>query len=340
MRKRDAKRLLKRLVAGLEDSYDLIYVDYRDELNEKQVNAIVEGDTETLFDDLDSDWEYQSRHAGSTYVIEQITTEEEREALEQHDLIDELREAIEEREDGSWMHQLIGHTSDPLLRVCLADEDADLSFHEVSVDQFLTRTGLPDTEHNRKTAAEVIANASPEYSVNLLYALVTVDLKKLYDLPEDVTQVWITNPDIWMGSPFSGSGYCESFEGRILVKREDLHTDKSAFGYGWQDVVGQTWQTKDSDLFPVPPEGWYMQCGAHVRTDTPPWERCWLFVEDNPSWEDDPAVLAPYIHLHRGDDADEALDENHEAMPSMDIHPLDWWRENGPDKMKERFTDA
>lgn len=56
--------------------------------------------------------------------------------------------------------------------------------------------------------------------------------------------------------------------------------------------------------------------------------RCHLFIEHDDNG---------YAHLHRGDVADEALDESHEAEPSGKIHTLAWWRINGPQAMKDRF---
>ncbi len=68
---------------------------------------------------------------------------------------------------------------------------------------------------------------------------------------------------------------------------------------------------------------------------------CHLFVERNDSLDGaDPkyaATLAPYVHLHRGDEADEILDESHEARPSGHLANLSTWRAYGPYAMRVRF---
>lgn len=64
---------------------------------------------------------------------------------------------------------------------------------------------------------------------------------------------------------------------------------------------------------------------------------CHLFVEPNPAFEDLPG-LAEYIHLHRGDEVDERLDEDHEAAPSGRKANLLTWQTYGPLAMRERFT--
>lgn len=62
---------------------------------------------------------------------------------------------------------------------------------------------------------------------------------------------------------------------------------------------------------------------------------CHLFVEPNGEGPE----FAEYIHLHRGDDADERIDESHEAKPSGFIASLDAWKVFGPSMMRERFVN-
>lgn len=65
---------------------------------------------------------------------------------------------------------------------------------------------------------------------------------------------------------------------------------------------------------------------------------CHLFVEPNEALGEAQSGIALFIHLHRGDEADEALDESHEAKPSGMKATLATWRAYGPPKMRERFT--
>lgn len=64
---------------------------------------------------------------------------------------------------------------------------------------------------------------------------------------------------------------------------------------------------------------------------------CHLFVEPNDVDVED--GIAPYVHLHRGDDADEAIEESHQAQPSGLLATLDVWKQFGPPAMRVRFTD-
>lgn len=65
---------------------------------------------------------------------------------------------------------------------------------------------------------------------------------------------------------------------------------------------------------------------------------CHLFVEPNDVEPIEGMTFADYIHLHRGDDADNALDESHEAKPSGMLANLNTWKAYGPPEMKERFV--
>lgn len=62
---------------------------------------------------------------------------------------------------------------------------------------------------------------------------------------------------------------------------------------------------------------------------------CHLFVEANDD-DDVEQGAADYVHLTRGDEADERF-EDHEAKPSGLIATLDTWRIFGPSAMRERF---
>lgn len=66
---------------------------------------------------------------------------------------------------------------------------------------------------------------------------------------------------------------------------------------------------------------------------------CHLFIEENYVEPGNPHGYAPYVHLHRGDEADEAIDESHEATPSGMKATLDTWKACGPVEMRQRFDD-
>ena len=77
------------------------------------------------------------------------------------------------------------------------------------------------------------------------------------------------------------------------------------------------------------------------RTTEPLYEKCadcHLFVEPNDVDPIEGWTLAPYVHLHRGDAADEAIEETHEAKPSGMKANVATWKAYGPIAMRQRFT--
>lgn len=66
-----------------------------------------------------------------------------------------------------------------------------------------------------------------------------------FDVDEELIDA-LTSPTIILGNPFTGAYSDAVFEDcSIIVKRSDLKTDKSAFGYGADEVFGG-YSLKDS----------------------------------------------------------------------------------------------
>lgn len=80
----------------------------------------------------------------------------------------------------------------------------------------------------------------------------------------------------------------------------------------------------------------YALCSGHLENGDP----CPFFVDANSAFRDSTPEhpLAEFIHLTRGDASDNELDD-HEPIPG-EMHELSWWREHGPDRVKERFTEV
>lgn len=96
------------------------------------------------------------------------------------------------------------------------------------------------------------------------------------------------------------------------------------------DATREEWEAALDQVF-IEPD--YILCAGHTEEGVP----CPFFVEVNSNHELDGDNIAPWIHLTRGDEADESLDD-HEAVPG-EVHPLSYWREHGPERVKERFVN-
>lgn len=250
---RNLTTLATAVIAGLDASYNLVFVDQGDQLTDEQVEAIVENDFPKLFE-LTEQFESDARDASlreivTAAVAETIQAWENEDDADYSQLADEfeltdewesVNEAVTERDNSDWLRQLAAATPDVLLRINVFNEDDAYDHEAVAPEAALVKVGLPVTASNVATMAETLANASPEFSVLLGYWIVGADVEDLHAMTSDATQVQIVNPHLYLGNPFAGSGFISevAFEGTVTVKREDLHTDKGAFGYGVDDLYG------------------------------------------------------------------------------------------------------
>lgn len=246
-------QLADAIIENLDAKYDLVYVGYRDEPSDEQAAAIVSGDMDAFWEST-QEWESDQRWESCKQIIEDETRTVLRsweaatdvdftylaEALPGTDEYDRIRFEIEERDSGDWVRELIGGHR-VLLRISVIDEDHGYSFEEVKARRVLKDVGLKATKENVKAVDYALANASPEYSVLMGFWIVSADLADIYDLPnEPDAEVEITDPYLYLGNPFVGSGFIteESLSGTVRVKRGDLKTDKDAFGYAVDEVYG------------------------------------------------------------------------------------------------------
>lgn len=246
------KKLADEIIERLDKSYDLVYVDYRDQLTDTQVSALVRGD-----EWLDESWDFESesKYESAKREIDDLASDVIREWSDEADAdLDFIRDAfrhseewdrvrfeIEERDDGSWVKRLVDLTPNVILRINVIDEDHGYAFQDVAPERVLVDLGvpLPATKANFETVEQVLLETSPEFSVLLGYWIVGADVSDLYELP-GVDDVEIVNPYLYLGNPFTGSGFISErpLEATVRVKRDDLRTDKDAFGYSVDKIYG------------------------------------------------------------------------------------------------------
>jgi hypothetical protein len=246
-------QLADEIIKRLDKSYDLVYVDYRDQLTDTQASALVRGNEGWL----DESWEFESesKYESAKQLIDDLAREVIDEWGDEADadltfVLDAFKDDVEEwsrvrfevedRDTGAWVEQLVRQTPSVLLRIGAIDEDHAYSFEQVTADRVLKDLGLPATRANVKTVGYVLANATPEYSVLMGYWIVGADLSSIYELAHDVKEVEIVNPYLYLGNPFAGSGFIseQPIEGVVRVRREDLRTDRNAFGYAVGEIYG------------------------------------------------------------------------------------------------------
>src|SRR5664280_1152671 len=253
---RTATDLANAMIDDLDKTYELVYVTYDDTLTDEQVGHVVRGDMEALWESL-AEWEDETSWDSVEQIIAELKASVIRgwenendvdysnlaDAFDGSDEWERVRYEIEERNTGDWIKRLVRQTGQVLLRIPIdtIDEDNAFCFQEVEPAGGLGRIGVAHTKDNRSEVSYGLANASPEVSVLMGYWIVGADVEALYDLPIDGdAQVEITDPYIYLGNPFAGSGFVSEkpLTGTVRLSRADLRTDKDAFGYSINDIYG------------------------------------------------------------------------------------------------------
>lgn len=253
MPQRTVKRLAKAVIAELDPTYTLIYVQQGDRLSDKQVNALVQGDGEALWDES-AEFECQNRDDATDDVLKRVSadvirgweTDDDRDYGElrarflDSERAFEIRELIAERDDSTWMRDLADQTPAVLLRITAIEEDDAFAFVPVTPQQVLATVGLEADAHNVAVVATVLDNTSPEFSVLMGYWIVGADVRELFDLPADTQEVDIINPYLYLGNPVMGHGYVSDapLHGTVRIKGADLRTDEQAYGYSINTIYG------------------------------------------------------------------------------------------------------
>ncbi|MEU0529176.1 hypothetical protein [Amycolatopsis tolypomycina] len=247
------------VIGELDETYRLIDIYPGQEMPADVVAAIVRGGNvwETTGGERLNDWASDELWTRGYEVVDELAKEIiarwEREDDADHSGLrgewdyseerDNARTEVSERDNSPWYSALVYAHGKVLLRVIIRamDEDAGLSFTPTTPKQFLDLLGFDHTPHNLECAAEVVGNASPEYTVIMGYALLGVELSELDKLPDDEdAAIELCDPHVWLGSAFTGSGWCseEAFTGTLMVRRGEVLTDDDAFGCSWDKVVG------------------------------------------------------------------------------------------------------
>lgn len=235
------KELTAKIDELLEDEYDLIHLDYDDELSEEQTRALANGHWDEFWP-LIWDWEGEARYYGATCEAEQLMRELESDNPELLDAIDEHRDELEEyardiimgRDSGEWLDQLINNT-DPLdcMLPLIGEDEAEWGEERNPLD-ILKALGVAETPENVELAEELINEATTELGMAwVVFPMKLRDLMKTNNEPLAVDEAIVC-----YGNPFTGGYWSVVFKGhKINTHRSEIMFDGS-WGYPFQEVYG------------------------------------------------------------------------------------------------------
>ena len=230
----------------------LTYVSYDDRLSDEQVDAYLSGDFETLYGGME-EWESDQRYEYAKNEINEllaaIGSEDfpDFDSLEPEDA-DELRWAIEEKDESDPIRDLARNTLDQLFRVTIARpnrawyifDDAEYAKAQAWVAGQLYGVGVP-----LLPAARIAGDLLNEcgdwiHDGHTLDVIWHGDIETVAGVKEG-DRLTFTDPHILLLDRMNGSGYEEQIDFEVTVEvGEDRipHLDRTGWGYGWDDVAG------------------------------------------------------------------------------------------------------
>jgi len=235
MTEASVEALYAEVLGRLNKTYTLFYVSQGDQLSDDQVAMLVKGDILGVEEQMD-DWLSDNRYEAAMYAIKEVTTEGERVALA--DMLDDLRFAIEERDDSYPLRELARYTPAAYVRYDLGDLTWPFgqSEEEDIYPTLLETLGITPTGKQ--------ANAGD--GMNRVYLFWRADVEDILRVQEGVQfrdekfTLTVKDPEVLVHDTWNGSGYSETITGWSWTgdfDPEKLILDKKD-GYGYEETCG------------------------------------------------------------------------------------------------------
>lgn len=258
----NTEQLAAKAIAALPRKLDLVYIDYRDELTDKQCAQIVAGEKDEVYESIDecfrdSEWE------GVKFALEEaLPDDEEREALRDSDDFATFQEACYERNDSTPYADLLRNTSKQLVRFYIRtrkgeriamESDSwrwDTQKTEREAKRLCAATGL-DWKTNRDNFLELVTNAT--YG-GVLCVIAYVDMDDIdrivnYCQHHELARIKLTfkNPFILAHDSWNGSGHDVQVHGDVAIRFGggaiadhcgvmELDAKGAGHGYSWTET--------------------------------------------------------------------------------------------------------
>lgn len=247
-----AQELFDNTVENLDKSYELVEPGQGDSLSDDQIRLLFEG--KPLFDDAHFDeWELESEAESTTYIIEDILDEDERDLLERHDMLNDLRTEIQERNSSDPERSLVRMTGNKWMRYRV-DFEAVSTWAEDDEDRTAELTELAgllgiDFDTYRTQLLGMSRNASDGGQVYVLWQGDIEPLVNAAASDAEGTITW-TEPSLLTFDTMSGSGWMCELPGATITlpwNRDNLRLDTGTGSWSeW--VCGGLYASQTTDV--------------------------------------------------------------------------------------------
>lgn len=259
----DVDAAYARALEALPDKVQLVFVDYREELSDEQIQKQFNG--EAPWDDSDLDeWHSENRYQGAIETIKEYVDADDIEILRSDtstpiDKFDELRFEVEERDTSDPFADILRHTPHKLMRYAIGVESSvqwNSSEEEIeeNVQAIYTALGLdpvlPAAEMAK--AAEAIRGMLTEGYDGPVYVYWYGDVEPLIKAANNYTgdtegtvkaqTITWDSPALLVLNGMQGSGMDTAFPWKVTLpfNRDNLKLDARGIGngYSWEEVCG------------------------------------------------------------------------------------------------------
>lgn len=251
-------------VADRKFGYDLYFIEHDERLTNEQVESLVHGKTDDLYMDV-TEARSEGAYINAIEEVKDLAKEviadlaRDDEDVDEDDVwwefeyspqFDEVRFAVEDRDESDPVRDLAGHTPDPLVQyvpdmhIEITLEYVDGGYDTDEVHAALKDIGLPVTPHNVQALRDGLNECHDYASIRAIF---TVDLAELLDA--SIKWLRVKAPRLLCVNNFDGSGMdTEPMEGTIMVPRDQIRLD-STLGYGsWDEIAGVVTSAYTTDI--------------------------------------------------------------------------------------------
>lgn len=253
------RRILHDALGRLAPAYTLIQFGLNDELSDDQIVRILTGDSEAVEDEV-AEWAVEARSLAAAEVIAELVDLDDRAVLAGGDEYEELRFAIEERDDAAPFRGLIHNTGPRLWRYdlgCVLDPGSgtwDENEIGATIAEMAAAAGI-DLDANQAALRTLVRNAPYGGGLYVIWSgdteeLLTAVLATARDATSAPTAIAWTDPTLLVLDSLNGSGMDQQVRGTVRAafhpNRLRLDTARGGGGYSWSDVVGSSPSVADT----------------------------------------------------------------------------------------------
>lgn len=246
IKKLDYDAVLAQLIDKLDAKYTLVYVDYRDAFNDDTIAKFINSNDPSILDESIDEWSMDNKYDSCMAIIKETYNDDEKAVIEALELSDELRYAIEERDNGNPLKDMLRNARAHFCYVDILPAETEGCIEsyqytdnpELEYKKIAKASGLSMKE-DRKDIEELYHNGA-SFSISPLvwfFSLSPLDyydaLMAQYKIGKDSIEVTLHGPGLAIRDHCNGAGHSIDTTRKVVVKLSDIKSDEAGNGYSF-----------------------------------------------------------------------------------------------------------